>query len=372
MPHKPELICLWGKKRDPTREPKDIPTSADKGVRELIKRGYVVKNVYPGIVRSRLLGLVGGRLADMAGFGLASLLLLCFALDKNRVVYTTDYSWVVITSKLKQLGLVKNRLVVKWAGIDTDLPHDVVRNERRRKRYMRIAEAMQACWTASAIVQQHWREFAPHVADRFVFWPTAVELGFYERREGSDTSSAGRVVAVGSDRKRDWALPIAAAEHGLPVTLLTDDARVPELVEKAGAGKDLKLQYKAGFDRSADILAGCGAILLATAENMRFSGSTTVGVAAALRKPLILDEEYDLAAYGLEHGRNCLYFPRGDAAKAAELGRMVLEDEGLAQRLGAELNRLAPYFSIEGYADQIERSFYPDWRPEAVRWPPTA
>ena len=158
------------------------------------------------------------------------------------------------------------------------------------------------------------------------------------------------------------------AKAGIPVTLLTDDAHVPGLLAQFSAPDTAQLIYAVGFERSAEILGGSAAILLATQPNDRFSGATTVGVAAALSKPLILDEPFDLAAYGLEDGVNCLTFSRGDVDAARVAVVRILTNQQLAHNLGTKLASLAPALSMRPFISELEKSFKKQWQADDASW----
>ena len=196
-----------------------------------------------------------------------------------------------------------------------------------------------------------------------------MDVEYYRRfLSGAGAQENGRVVAVGSDGKRDWDLPVKMAQTGVPVILLTDDRRVWPALGNGPADERCKVMFNVGFEESAKVLASASVILLSTCPNDRFSGSTTVGLAAALAKPLLLDEPYDLTAYGLADGVNCVRFNRSDASAAAAAAKELLADKERRVRLGNALNLLAGEFSMERYADVLERSLKPGWDAASVRW----
>jgi hypothetical protein len=367
---RPELICLWGRRRDSKSGKGATPSNTDKGIRELRAKGYRTLDVDAHAIANRIPNVLPSKLTNAITFGIGALRLLVLTRDRNRVIHTASAIWVRVVSLLKRRGLVQNRLVIRWAGNDMDYA-SLTREGPVRRRAQRLMEQVDACVFASMRQHQLWRTAFPALAERFVFWPTPVDVDFYLGRRGlADETQRARLVAVGSDSKRDWQLPLAIAKAGVPVTLLTEDPQVVALMEREGSENCLLL-FRVGLDRSAEVLAGAGAILLATLDNDRFSGSTTVGVAAALGRPLMLDEPYDLQAYGLQDGRNCIAFHRGDFVDAIARARLLLADPGESQRLGRAIEPLTAPLSIAAYVAALEATFRPSWRASQLTWTPS-
>jgi hypothetical protein len=358
------VICLWGGHRQPSQGGAATPGNVDKGVRELEARGYVIHSIFPQAIRqkSRLLSRLLGRRGLNLG---ATPELLRTAAATGGVVYTTSRHWGRLAGRLKQYGLLRNRLVVRWAGFDADFDDLRRPDSKARRFYETILRNCDVC----IIISQHEADLVrstfPAHADKVTFWPTSVDVPFYRSQPPPTQGLDSGVVAVGSDKKRDWDLPLALAQRGIPVTILTED---PAVKAKAEAVENVRLLFKVGFLESAKIMAGARCLLLATLPNHRFSGATTVGVAAALRKPLLLDEPYDLAAYGLEPGLNCETFERGDVASAAAALDRILNAPSHAAALCAAIGEIAERLDISPYADALETYFKPgvvlaDFRP---------
>lgn len=365
-----ELICLWGRKRGSRTAKGATPSNTDKGVRELKAIGYRTHDVDASAIAARLPAILPEKILTALTFALGAIQLLQLARDPSRVIYTSNHPWVRVAAQLKRAGLIRNRLVIRWTANDIDYAalgrHGPVRHQAER-----MMSEVDACFVISARERDLWCNAFPVLAERFVFWPTPVDVDFYRaRRNTADGTRRERVVAVGSDYKRDWNLPLAMASAGVPVTILTEDPQVPPLVERAAA-PDCELLFRIGLAASAEVLADAGAILLATLENDRFSGSTTVGVAAALGRPLMIDEPYDLAAYGLADGVNCVTFRRGDAEDAITRARGLLADPMERKRLGFAIEPLTDPLSVAAYVIALEAAFRPGWRASQVAWPPS-
>jgi hypothetical protein len=339
----------------------------DKGVRELEARGYAILSIYPQVTRERnaLLRRLLGRRALNLG---AVPELLRIAKETDGVIYTTCLHWGRLAGRLREYGLLKNRLVVRWAGFDADFDELRRPGSPARRHYDGILRNCDVCIIISEHEADLVRGAFPTHAAKVTYWPTSVDVPFYRSQPAPAEGVDSGVVAVGSDKKRDWDLPIALARRGIPVTILTEDASVKAKVEGVD---NVRLLFNAGFQESARVMAASRCLLLATLPNHRFSGATTVGVAAALGKPLVLDEPYDLAAYGLEAGTNCEVFLRGDVDSAEAAVRRVLDDQAHAAGLGARLARGADQLDIGPYADALETYFTPgvalkDFRPQAL------
>lgn len=370
MADRPEIICLWGKKRRSGLKRGLTPSNTDKGVRELKELGYKAHDIDVSAFVDLLprASPENARTALAFTMGVWKLLRLGRR-DPTRVIYTSNHPWVRVVARLKRVGLIRNRVVIRWTANDIDYAA-LDQPGRVRAEAERMMSQVDACFVISARERDLWRNAFPNLAHRFAFWPTPVDIGFYlARRNAGDGSRRGRIVAVGSDYKRDWRLPLALARAGVPVTLLTEDPKVPPLVDSEGS-TDCELLYCVGLARSAEVLADAGAILLATLENDRFSGSTTVGVAAALGRPLMLDEPYDLAAYGLQPGENCIAFKRGDAHDAAQKARWLLSDPARADQMGEAMTPLAVPLSVAAYVTALESAFRHDWSALQLNWPP--
>jgi len=364
-----QVIALWGAHRNPEKEKgREVPDHVDKGIRELEHRGYMVYSIYPDLIRDRsplfrrLLGNRGRCKAAVPA-------LLAVAYRTNAPLYTSAQEWAHILATLKNLGLLRNRLIVRWAGIDIDL--SAVRSgSAQGKAYEVIVSGADVCLLASMRLCDLLREAFPQYANKFMFWPTGVDMAFYAPFITDQESPARHdVVAVGSDNKRDWNLPINLAAHGVRVTLLTEDQKVVELVKRldASVAGNVTLKFNVGHLESAKIMASARCLLVATLPNTRFSGSTTVGVAAALRKPLVIDDPYDAKAYGLVVGESCETFERGNIESALAAVRLVLDDAQHAVRLAKAIGKLGPKLEINGYADVLERAFRHDWTGEDFR-----
>jgi hypothetical protein len=100
---------------------------------------------------------------------------------------------------------------------------------------------------------------------------------------------------------------------------------------------------------------------VSTTPNFRFSGSTTLAVAIALGRPLVIDDPYDLPAYGVQPGIHCETFARGDIASAQAAVRAVVSDPDYASALGNSLAKRQDRVDIEAYVDRLEASFRPGW-----------
>jgi hypothetical protein len=147
------------------------------------------------------------------------------------------------------------------------------------------------------------------------------------------------------------------------VAIITEDSSAKARVERLGSSRpeSLHLFFRAGFHESAKIMARAKVILIATLPNIRFSGSTTVGVAAALAKPLVLDDPEDGAGYGLVPGVNCEIFKRGDAADAHRAILLIAQQSDHAIELSRNISRLVPSLDLRRYASALEACFEDDW-----------
>jgi hypothetical protein len=292
-----------------------------------------------------------------------------FLLKGGDVIYTTDHKWAVALSALKRCRVIHNRIIFKWAGFDLNWsPRPGLRTSVKKSFYRGIVRCADVIFLASVRQRSLVAERLGPARARLEFWPTAVDTAFYRKIAIAHPGSQAGLVAVGSDRMRDWPTIIEIARRGIAVTVLTEDPKTKALIEAEGANRpaSLRLEYDVGLRRSAEIMSQAKALIISTLPNDRFSGSTTVGVAAALGKPLILDEPYDLEAYGLVAGVNCERFERGDVASALQAIDRVYSAPDHARDLSIRIGELAESLNISHFAaalawalrsDSIGRAF---------------
>ena len=266
--------------------------------------------------------------------------------------------------RLKKLGVLKNRLVYRWAGDDTDL--QALENGLPAARaHIDVLKHADVCLLASSILYERLCRIVPTYSHKLQFWPTSVDSAFYLDLAKREPQSPLRwdVVAIGSDFKRDWVVPVALAERGLKVALVTDDPKVRKLLESrdAKSGGYIELFYRVGFEKSARLILAGKCILVATVPNIRFSGSTTVGVAAALCRPLVLDDVAEAPGYGLIPGRNCEIFERGNVESAYAAIRRILENDRHQQKLAQNIGLLLDNLDLARYASAVEDCLCSNW-----------
>lgn len=350
------IFSLWGFQRLGPHKAGIEPTSLDKGVPELSAIGHQVVSIYPRRFEQWVTRRLPMRLRRKMAYLLATVSMLR-TIGAEDAIYTTDNIWGHWISKLKRLGIVRNRFIFKWAGFDVSYASMADgRHPRDAAKFRLIAKSADAI----ILVSQHEifliAETFPESASKLLFAPTGVDIDFYSNVIPMTSEGRGSLVAVGSDNKRDWHTVIQLAKLGVAVTLLTDDPRAKQMFDAAVASEPsiaLTLEYKVGYRRSAEIMGRARAIILATLPNDRFSGATTVGVAAALRRPLILDEPFDLAAYGLAPGVNCEAFERGNASSALAAVRRVFDDSSYEERLSQGISSITDRVNAYQFAEVI-------------------
>lgn len=290
---------------------------------------------------------------------------LLAAASGGGIIYTSDLPWIRVIAVLKHAGLLRNRVVAHWGGIDFE--PERLGDKAYLRSFESLFSALDVVWLASENERRIWAGALPHLEKRMSFRPMFLDLGYYGRIAAGPSSFD--VVAMGSDSRRDWTIPLMLAAQGLKVALLTEDRLVSERVTRLPepVARNVTLVFCAGFERSAQIAAAAKCLLVSTLPNFRFSGSTTVAVASALGRPLVIDDPHDLAAYGLRPGESCEAFNRGDVGSALAAVRRVLDSPAHAQALGKSIGELRTTFDIERYVDALAASFLPDWRREPVK-----
>lgn len=354
---RPSVVCLWGGHRPaPDLDSHQTPSNADKGARELKARGYDVRSISPWAPRGRRLEGWQRKLQ----YVLRIHHLLRAARAPGTVIYTADLPWVRVLAMLRRFGFLRQqRIVVHWGGIDFD-PQSTQDAAYLRK-FEQLFSAMDAIWLASENERQIWASTLPAHASRMAFHPMFVDLAYY--RQIVPASLAHDVVAIGSDSRRDWDTPIQLAARGLNVALVTEDMDVRRRVQTLpiAISRNITLIFRAGFQQSARVAAAARCLLVATTPNFRFSGSTTLGVAIALKRPLVIDDPFDMPAYGMQTGVHHEAFERGNPASAYAAVQRVLTQPGHAAALGEAIATRASVVSMDAFVDQLEASFLPEW-----------
>lgn len=364
---RPVVVCLWGGHRPaPDLDSHQTPSNADKGARELKARGYEIKSISPWTPGKRRLQGWERKVQYVLRVGD----LLRAAREPDTVIYTADLSWIRVLAALRRAGFLREqRIVVHWGGIDFDPPSNA--SARYRRRFDQLFSAADAIWVASENERRIWAETLPALATRMAFHPMFVDLAYY--RQIVPATVTHDVVAIGSDCCRDWETPIQLAARGLQVALVTEDMDVRRRVQAlpAAVSRNITLAFRAGFQQSARIAASARCLLVATTPNFRFSGSNTLGVAIALRRPLVIDDPFDMPAYGLQAGVHHEAFDRGDPASAYAAVQRVLSDADHAASLGAALAARARSVDIDVFVDRLEESFLPGWTAPGVHGLPS-
>ncbi|MEO8006603.1 MAG: hypothetical protein ABI771_16925 [Betaproteobacteria bacterium] len=359
---RPTVVCLWGGHRPaPDLDCHQTPSNADKGVRELKERGYDIKSISPWSPRRRRPQGWDRKLQYVLRIGH----LLRAARQPGTVIYTTDLSWIRVLAQLRRFGFLREqRIVVHWGGIDFDPQSN--EGEPYRRHFDQLFGAADAIWVASENERRIWTETLPAHAARMAFHPMFIDLAYY--RQIVPATITHDVVALGSDSRRDWETPIQLAARGLQVALVTEDMDVRRrvLALPTSISRNITLAFRAGFQQSARIAASARCLLVATTPNFRFSGSNTLGVAIALRRPLVIDDPFDMPAYGLQAGVHHEAFDRGDPRSAYDAVQRVLSNADHAASLGEALATRAPSVDIDAFVDQLEASFLPGWTAAGV------
>lgn len=360
---RPKVLCLWGGHRPaPDLDSHQTPSNADKGARELKARGYEIQSVSPWAQGRRRLRGWERKLQYVLRVGEV----LRGARDPGTVIYTADLPWIRLLAMLRRIGLLKEqRIVVHWGGVDFD-PKST-ETKAYREGFERLFAALDVIWLASENERRIWAAALPQHAARMAFHPMFVDLAYY--RQIIPATIAHDVVAIGSDSRRDWDTPIQLASRGLRVAIVTEDMDVRRRYQSlpAADSHNITLIFRAGFQQSARIAAAARCLLVATTPNFRFSGSTTLGVAIALRRPLVIDDPFDMPAYGLHAGIDYEAFDRGDSASAYAAVQRVLSDPEHAAALGDAIAARGSAVDIDRFVDQLEASFLPEWSARSTR-----
>ena len=355
MRDRPPVVCLWGGHRpSPDLDTHLTPSNADKGARELKARGYQIRSVSPWTRGKAPTGL-----SRKLQYVTRVLEVLQASKPADSVIYTADLPWIRVLAAMKQAGVLRKRVVAHWGGFDFDPPS--LSNPAYLRGYEKLFAAIDAIWFASENERRIWAEALPAHADRMAFHPMFVDLKYYSKI--TPATLVHDVVALGSDSRRDWEIPIGLAASGLRVALVTEDHDVRRRVQALppAVQHNITLAFRSGFQQSARIASAAKCLLVATTPNYRFSGSTTLAVAIALGRPLVIDDPFDLPAYGVQPGIHCETFARGDLNSAQAAVRAVLADPDYARALGNTLAKRKDRVDIETYVDRLEESFRPGW-----------
>ncbi|MEQ1784063.1 MAG: hypothetical protein ABMA14_22125 [Hyphomonadaceae bacterium] len=325
-------------------------------MRELKARGYDIRSISPWTPRHRPPQGWERKLQ----YVLRIPALLRASRTPGTVIYTADLPWVRVLSMLRRLGFLrKQRIVAHWGGIDFD-PRSTEQEPYRRK-FEQLFSALDVIWVASENERQIWSRTLPELGPRMAFHPMFVDLAYYRQIEPA--TLIHDVVAIGSDSRRDWDLPIQLAARGLNVALVTEDMDVRRRIQSLpiATSRNITLVFRAGFQQSARIAAAARCLLVATTPNYRFSGSTTLGVAIALKRPLVIDDPFDMPAYGMKAGIDYESFERGSSASAHAAVHRILSDPDHAIALAHAIAEKSDAVAMDAFVDRLEASFLADW-----------
>lgn len=349
-----DVVALWGKHRRPPVPDPDKPSNDDKGVRELMARGLGVRSIFPRSIGERWPAPLRKALGSRGLFFAAIPQLLLAARRGRPVIYTSDFNWVMWVSLLRRLGLLRNEVMMVWAGLDIDFPSLEQPTHRLRQYYEKILEQTEVCWVLGEAELRLWQSAFPFLSHKFRFWPMFIDVAFYASIPVPKELSFD-AIAIGNDPKRDWSIPLGLAARGWQVAVVSQDPAVARRIEALDPETRRNLHVFAGLSsrRSAEIVAASKAVLVATLPNHRFSGSTTVAMAAVMRKPVVLDEEAELDCFGLVPGRNCLLFSRGSLDEADAAVRKIVADHTFARALGQNIGEIVPFLDIRRFGQAL-------------------
>ncbi|MEI9989847.1 MAG: hypothetical protein WDM86_07395 [Rhizomicrobium sp.] len=362
-PVRPRILMLWSAQRDPKLwGTPNTPSNMFWGGAELVALGYEIDSIYP---RAREKG-VGRILQRLLGSRVLYLLSLAEFAGRIRfgttVLYTYVQNWALIIAILKWSGLIRTPSFLSLLGADVDFNR--LNQDRLYFMYWKlIITQMDRVHLISRHELQKWTSIYYEHREKFVFHPTGVDSKLYAELTANDTTANDTyeaadfdTVAVGNDPMRDWNLAFSLPDQGVSALILTQNSQVKSLYDAKYKDKvqSLKLLFNLTLADSAAQMKRAPCILLATQQNERFSGSTTVGVAACLGVPLVLDESYDLAAYGLVPGENCEHFERGNPESAAAAIYRIVRNRDYARKLSKNIHALADPLSMTRYGQFIE------------------
>lgn len=353
-----KVIYLWSARRrkdirifDP-----DVPSNMYFGAREIGARSEVVNLTPANPDDHRLLRFLKALPSAFRYFGPALRYAAMSRAGTASVTYTLK--WAAIHTVLKAAGIARNRLIFMNLANDVDLER-LGSSPLKKFVWGKIYDAVDAVQFVTMREVSVTSRIFPKHADKFFFFPTPIDVTYYRSiPDGSRDIPHSRVVAVGNDEKRDWEMVVELARRGIEITVLTTSGRARSTIENAPAGarRNIRLEFGRTLRESAQFIKRADCILLSTLSNERFSGSTTVGVAASLRVPLVLDEAHELGSYGLASGANCEHFERGNADSAERVIRRILDDPGHAAALAEAIGKVAETLSMDRQAEiLIER-----------------
>lgn len=162
------------------------------------------------------------------------------------------------------------------------------------------------------------------------------------------------VLSIGADRYRDFEtlVKVAASTPRITYEIITTPFHV-EKVKSAPA--NVKVAFNVPMTRIKERLARAKVVALPVVDNS-YSGATTVMLQAmAMGRPVIANRVgANEAGYPFESMSNCVFVPPGSKDSLREAIESLLEDNALAERIGAEARRVAAEnLAIEGFHEKL-------------------
>lgn len=174
----------------------------------------------------------------------------------------------------------------------------------------------------------------PFGANPDFFKPTGVETKNY-------------IVSVGWDKGRDYGTLVEAARR-LPVEVVLVCS--PSNLFGLALPENVRVEYKVPISRLKALYAESLAVVVPTHDFAYPTGQTVVLEAMAMGKPVIVTANQGMREY-VDDGRTGLLVPPGDPAAMRGAVDRVLNEPGLAQRLGTAARK-----AVEDQFNTVELS----------------
>lgn len=254
--------------------------------------------------------------------GLDPLRAIRIALDQRRIdiIITIFEGGAVPLVFLKSLGLLRRPLCVVDVGLT-----ETWKLRRRVLDFIlpRMDGIMVLGSNQEEYIRKNWNVKGQvitvgHHMDSELFHPIPVERGSY-------------ILTVGEDIGRDFATLIAAT-RSLDRELVIKARRNPPDVPTDAKNVRL-MKERISFAELRRLYAECSIVVVPTHATLNACGVSTILEASCMEKPLVISDNPGIHDFCIPN-ETCLMVPRSDPQAMQQAIQRLLDDPGLAERLG--------------------------------------
>ena len=291
------------------------------------------------------------------GFSFISVLRHLGDIQKADVVFATADTYGLPLGFLKQLGVVKNSVVLYTGGLC-----DAMVESKSDLYRMFCRASLKNISTVISGVQNECQKMTQILKlppEKFRFVPYGIDTNYFKPKPS--TNHEDYILTIGADFKRDWDLFQKVAKSLPVVKFLIITA--PQSI-KIDMPKNVEIIYNQPIGKVREYIKNCLLVLILSKQNYRFAGQSTIFRAMACAKPVIFTQSHGVEDYpGLLNYKNCIMVPPNDLKPTVEAIRYLLKDKNRAKLMGDKAREfILKYASYNNYTKQLEKIFTTAYR----------